>query len=398
MPESHTSLRVGLVTTWGTSCGIATYSEELAEELRPRVNQLVVLAEAGPGTMLRREPVPGALRVAPAWSRYQPQGNAAAIAAVVERDQLNVLHVQHEYGLWPNDTALAETLRTARAHGARTVVTLHTVFPSGGYLHTGTLQMLAKRADLVVVHSLQAQAAVFAAGVERVVCMPHGTALRTRGDRVAGLTYFGVPASLIEQEDIAWGLVFGFQASGKNVVGTLRNFALAKASRQLRAPCGLLIAGEIKDDTYAARLNGAAMEGGYLTVLFKRDGFVDAQRRDDVFAAASFGVLNHLGHSPAVLSASGQVHVAASYGLPLACADAPIYRAAFTGGFGVPFQVDPKEPEVPTLSGANAIVALAGDLRLRGLLMERAHEFARGTAWARIADHLVRLYEGSSHA
>lgn len=389
MPESPTDLRVGLVTTWGTSCGIATYSAELAGALRPLVGDLVILAEADSGLF-------GASSydvrdrgdcVDVCWARRQPQGNAAAIGAVIERRKLNVLHIQHEFGLWPNDTVLAETLREATARGAHTVVTLHTVLPFGGHHRSGTLQMLKQRANVVTTHGRQAQATLLAAGV-RAKLVPHGTPHGAAGDRDAGLAFFGVPSSL--KTDVRWGLVLGFQTAGKNVVQTLRSFALARATRQL-SNCGLLIAGEIKDESYAQRINAVAMEGGYLSALYKRDSFVSPQQVAHIFAAADFGVLNHIGSDPALLSASGQAHLYAAHGCPLACADAPIYGDAFNAGFAIPFQTG-HDTEAPTLSAANAIAALAGNAELRAELSANARAYAERTSWPRVAEQLAALY------
>lgn len=387
-------LRVGMVTTWGTHCGIATYAEELVPALERHLEHPVaILAEAGPGTMLRRE---GDARPAEAcWSRYRPQGNAAAIEQVIRRHQLTVLHIQHEFGLWPNDTALQETIRAAQAAGARVVVTLHTVFPAGGYYHSGTLQMVGARADAVVVHGLQAMGALLAAGARRVSQISHGTTRRVRGNREAGLDLLGVPPALAEKKQLTWGLVFGFQAPGKNIIGTLRAFAQARATKQL-SNCGLLICGEVKDDFYGQRVNGTAMETGYLPAIYKHDNFVGAKLAD-VFAAADFGILNHLGGDPAVLSASGQAHLYASFGVPLACADAPIYSDAINAGFAVPFQLG-RHVEEPTLSAANAIAALGSSAPLRHALSANALTYARETEWSHVAGLLLDVYEGATDA
>lgn len=393
MPESSSDLRVGLVTTWGTSCGIATYAEELTRALRGQVTELVVLAELAPSVVFgyggHLPPQDQGQTVAGCWSRHQPQGNAAAIGAVIARRKLNILHVQHEFGLWPNDTALAETLREAAAQGARTVVTLHTAFPYGGFHRAGTLQMLQKRAGAVVVHGLQARAALAGAGIAARQ-ISHGTPTAAPGDRVAGLEFFGVPHGL-HDAGVRWGLILGFQSPGKNLIQTLRAFALGRANRQV-SNCGLLIAGEVKDETYAQRVNGVAMEGGFLSAIYKRDGFVSPAQVPHVFAAADFGVLNHAGCEPALLSASGQAHLYAAYGCPLACADAPIYSDAINAGFAIPFQVG-RDNETPSLSLVNAIAALAGNDTLRAELSANAKAYAERTSWARVAERLIALYK-----
>jgi glycosyltransferase involved in cell wall biosynthesis len=334
----------------------------------------------------------GAARVVvPSWNRRNPHGNATAIEQQVKQYELKVVHFQHEYGLWPNENALRDTLRACRAAGAKIVVTLHTVIPFGNYHRSGSLQMFGALADAIIVHTREAQAAVLSSGPKRaqVFCVPHGTKARQPGEREAGLERLNVPHRL--REEVVWGLIFGFQGPSKNVVCSVRAFAEGRARGQVRN-CGLLIVGEAKDEFYAQQINGVAMESGYLGAIFKSDQFATGAAVDDIFAAADFGVLNNTGAQPTTLSASGQVHLYASYGVPLVCANVPVYSEALNADMAIPFELDSTHMEAPTLSCINGIAAMSRSGVLRREMSNSARTLAKQTDWGRVAETTAEIY------
>jgi len=390
-----TPLPVGFITTWDTHCGIATYSAELIESLDHRTETPVsVLCESAVPSVGSFTPASGESRrpVVACWNRRSPQGAAYAIEQAVQQYELKVVHVQHEFGLWFNERALRDVLSACRSTGAKVVVTIHTTLPYGDFRHAGTLRMLGRSADALIVHTREAQAAVLASGPRAALyCIPHGTKLRATGKREAGLERLNVPPQLWES-DVTWGLVFGFQGPGKNIVSTIRAFAEGKARGQVKKS-GLLIVGEAKDEYYASRVTAAAMESGFIGVIYKSDSFANGEAVDDIFAAADFGILNHLGSSPMLLSASGQAHLYASYNTPIVCADVPIYSEALRAGAAIGFELDRRAPEVPTLSCINVIAAMSRSRALRSELSNAAAKFATDTRWDRIADMHMKVYE-----
>lgn len=380
-------MKVGMVTTWGASCGIATYSEELCDALRGVGIDILVLAENAPGSGLTKR---SSLPVEYCWTRIG-HGNAENVMHWVHAQRLDVLHVQHEFGLFGNNQAFRDLLRQARAAKVATVVTLHTIEPYGGSSVTGFLDMVCEEADAVIAHTAQGVASALCnIGKRNVLSLPHGSWYpRMPGNEAAGAAYLGLdrPAA----SDKVWCLVFGFIGPNKNIVCTVRAYAEARARRLISDNVGLIICGEIKDPVYAnVHLAHAIGASGYERDIVVHASFASTSEIADMMACASFGVLCTLSD---LLSASGQVHLYAAHGVPLAVADRPIYADAIRAG-AIPYQVNAGALEWPTLSHINAIAALGNSAELRRRVGKRLRNLAESTAWQTLAPRYKRIYEG----
>ncbi len=117
-------LRIGLITTWNTVCGISEYSRALAAQLRRRGNEVFVLANHPVN------PAPGALDgpdvvrfFYTGWHQERGVDLDRALHHVLAA-RLDVIHLQYQNFIYPGE--FLEALKTL-AGAAKLVVTFHDV-------------------------------------------------------------------------------------------------------------------------------------------------------------------------------------------------------------------------------------------------------------------------------
>jgi glycosyltransferase involved in cell wall biosynthesis len=345
---------------------------------------VTILAPSEPGSgMHKRSDLPVEL----CWGR-EVFGIHDHLLPVAKRYELDLLHVQHEFGLFRNPEAFRRLLLAARKAGLKLAVTVHTVFPYPSQW-PGFFTELRALVDLVIVHTRQAQAVLAALPGEGLVrCLPHGSPFpQLDGDRATGQDLLRVPTRL-RRNDLVWGLCFGFVGPNKNLDATI------DAYRQLRAyniapKLRLIICGEgcgyYADET----LNALVAHTGYGHDVLRYSRFVRPDEVKDIVAACDFGILNETNGT--VLSASGQVHLLAAHGLPLAVADVPKHTEAVQAG-AVPFQIATDGVTKATPSLLNALAGLYRSPTLRRSVTNGLRQMAERTAWSRLAEAYETLY------
>jgi glycosyltransferase involved in cell wall biosynthesis len=374
-------IRLGLMTTWGSSCGIATYSEELSEALvKCGMHPPVILApqeatsDRGPRTNLEY-----------CWTRQIRAPYVDLTMMAVAKHNVNLVHIQHEHGLFQYPLALMQTIRALRKAGVRVIITMHTVNDYGGSHGSGLVDQIRRNADCIIVHTHgQYASVVVARGDAPIVRVPHGTKIRRTGDRDLGFDVLGVPRNKALREAV-WCLAFGFQGPGKNILGIVRSFNEAKA-RRLFNNCGLIVCGEAKDPSYFTEIAMEVALSGNDSVIYQKSEFINEENVPHVMAAASFGMLSTRSYN---YSSSGQVHVYAGCGVPLAVASRPIYADAINAG-AIPFY--PDDNHNSTLSQINAMASLALSPELREEVSMQMKGMAAATEWELVAEHHLGLY------
>jgi glycosyltransferase involved in cell wall biosynthesis len=387
-------MKVGYVTTWRTECGIATYTEELIEAARgdacfkPYVLAPVSIQNAWNSNTN--------FSVLPCWYNAASVPSAESIANAVEQLDLDIVHYQHEYGLWPNTSAFLDTLKTVaarREEKTRQVVTLHTVFNYGQDAHAWWYDELGKYAT-VIVHTmagLGSVACLHSAPGNAVVRIPHGT--RRILNNAPDAREQGRQLLNLEQwPDVScWGISLGFIGHGKNILATLRALLQGYAQDRLRG-VGFIVTGVIKDPHYGYTLSSFVNSTGMDRYVCLADHFWTPEEIPKIAAAADFGVLNTCSTA---LSASGQVHLYASCGLPLIAANRPIYVDALSAG-ALPFEVDTLRQEEPHISLLNAMAAMARDASLRNSIRDKMRRLAKNSDWSLIAQRHAEVYKAIS--
>lgn len=157
--------RVGLVSSWNTRCGIATYSAHLFAE-----TDLAPTIFAPRATALRN---PDEASVVRCWD-----GEATsldALAASIDEQKIDVLAVQFQYAFWDFPT-FNEFLKWQQARGRTVVVVMHATSDPGG--ERKRLRLLAdglRGCSRVLVHSIGDLNRLKDIGVvENVALFPHG--------------------------------------------------------------------------------------------------------------------------------------------------------------------------------------------------------------------------------
>lgn len=376
-------ISVAYVSTYGSRCGIATYLEELLEWLvKDKGLRLHICAPQETDSLLHAD-IAG-VTTSTAWGRTSPALVDHLLPVVKDFD---IIHFQHEHGLFRSTEAFFHALDTFKRRGKKIVVTLHTVHTYGDWQNTGFTDRMRQLADILIVHTPAAHAAVSTArGGATVLRIPHGT--RTNvvlGDRDVGLSYLGVPA--------AWrhstiGGTFGFIGKGKAIHTTLQAFADGLSRRLLDSKARYIVCGSASDDTYRMFLREVVDRSGCSNSIYLRDDvFVPREKVRHVMAALDYAILNT---DSWTLSASGQTHVHAAYGVPVGVARRPIYDEAIQAG-AIPFTVDDNNHNV-TLAHVNAIAALATSKTVRAQVQESMKAFGRRTGWDKIAAQHAKVY------
>lgn len=384
-------MNVGLLTTWGQSCGIATYSEGLAEALVAGGHRVLPLAPSEPKACMR----PTKISAVPhAWIRSDPN-MAERLASRLEG--LDVLHVQHEHGLHPIADFFLKGIQEINKT-VPVVVTLHTLFHPNAWQGTGFLDALCAACSGVIVHTPESAAAMTSRS-RKARCLidliPHGTpsfaAVPRERARAAAFEVANVPAPVRERENLLVGVVLGFQGPNKNTRCTVRAFSEACA-RGLIPDAVLIVAGDFGDENFfLGDIRYAINEGGYTGRVFLHAGYISDEVKTFLLRAADFGVVNTTSWT---LSASGMSHEYMACAVPIAAANRPIYNEAIQAG-AIPYDVR-EDATSPSLACINAVAALGGSARENSRLRLRVSEsmaaYGVQTSWERVARRHVDFY------
>ena len=217
-------------------CGIASYVHYLIEALHssdPSL-QITLLAEKP-----AEENTSQLFHVSGIFTREGDYPNQ--ILTEVKRISPDIVHIQHEYGIFGIDNRFFQLLRQIRDLGIRTVVTLHTVHTrlsffagcAAPYLRYLLRKVnieeyqrrLGELADLVIVHQENSIRQVLlrqGLSPDRVVTVPHGTRV------LESIEASQAKAALHLESNTPLIMAFGYLEQSKNLL------LLIEAFRQLK--------------------------------------------------------------------------------------------------------------------------------------------------------------------
>ena len=371
-------MNIVLISTWDTECGIATYSGYLKRALGKLGHRVYVAAEHTKES-LSGQKVRGDqwYRL---WDRRAPYGSPHGLEQIfrllaVIKDP--IVHIQHEFGLFPGE-GLDMLEAALQVQKIKYVTTLHTVVPyplQRGYFHNP----LRTRGSFVV-HTEAAVACLRGLGCELI---PHGTTPiaeplhgpnwgQTSEAHQAAREELGVSKSHF------LALCPGFMGSNKGQVEIAEAYGMMGSTPALQ----LAFVGQCRDEAYLSELHGVLSKYGLRDKAIVQSSFCEDAVMAKWFQAANFVVLGGGKTSP--YSASGQLHQAMGYGLPILAKNTPIYRSG--GGAGVLHYNNATEL-------AMLMRGLAGNYRLGNQLGERSLEAARARSWDVVAQAHVNHYQ-----
>lgn len=159
-------MRIGLVSTWGTRCGIAQYSKYLAKSLSSLGAEVIIFAEHSD---LLEEHDNDEIKVIRCWSRFQHDLHQVFRAS--QSASVDIMHLQHEYSLF-EDHELMRFLTELKSIGIKSVVTMHSVVRS-----RATEAKIFSLVDKIVVHSEHCRSFMHNINdySNKVIIIPHGS-------------------------------------------------------------------------------------------------------------------------------------------------------------------------------------------------------------------------------
>jgi len=177
-------------TYYPQRCGIATYTSFLVEGIRKVSPKTHVRIIAEKEALALKEEF---FEVVPCWSREENYVEHV----LTHLDNVDILHIQHEYSIYKFDDRLPTLLQKA-PQGIRKVLTIHCVRPAQvserWKIDEEYAGKIAKLADHVIVHLESQKEILLRLGLtpERVSVIPHGTKI-IEVDREASRQRLGLP-------------------------------------------------------------------------------------------------------------------------------------------------------------------------------------------------------------
>jgi 1,2-diacylglycerol 3-alpha-glucosyltransferase len=376
-------------------CGIASYTHYLGEAL-------CLLDPSFQGTIIAEEPAqpsqngPLCLTGTFQYDDNYPEHVFEQIKAATP----DIVHFQHEYGLFGYDRRFLNLLSRLHDEGIPTIVTLHTVHTKLSF-NVGCMRPylrhllkdvdieahqreIGELANLVIVHQENSMRQVLlrqGISPEKVVVIPHGTLILDSADTRAAKRTLSFEA----EEPLV--LAFGYLERSKNLLLLIEAFRRLK-TKVPRAK--LWLGGYVRYDSieslqYRDRCQNLIEESGFEDdIVFARTMIPEAQMPTVLAAAdvASF-VYNEDTHC-----SSGAVHLAMGLGKPIVASRIP--------KFGELSEVSDE-----ILVNPNSVRELHRLLRrilvdesFKQYIQQRVRLYAQRTSWSYVAERHKKVYDG----
>lgn len=163
-------MRVGFISSYPPiECGIATYSQYLCEELRKKQTDVHVVTHFGGAGH----------QVHPSFD-YEDGDLANKAFRVMSRFTPDVVHIQHEFGLFGNHygVSVIPLIMQFRMAGIPVVTTLHTVYENIAREHRIIFESIFSNSASVIVHDLYQKASLGnilnEEMLQKIAIIPHG--------------------------------------------------------------------------------------------------------------------------------------------------------------------------------------------------------------------------------
>jgi len=171
-------------------CGIATYTDYLIQGIRkidPAL-EIRVVAEKGADPVKQER-----FEVSPCWDRNKDYIRPIVASA----NDADLIHIQHEYGIYSLDKRLPSVLRELGT-SINKVLTIHCIRPAQfskkGIAEENFIKEIAQLADQVIIHLESQKAILERLGIpsEKLHIIPHGTE-SSNEDKESSRKRFGLP-------------------------------------------------------------------------------------------------------------------------------------------------------------------------------------------------------------
>jgi len=238
-------LRLGYVSTYPpTHCGVAEYTRFLTTSLKSIYPEARITIFSDYGSSYRVEPH---AEIRPSFERGSRDYHGV-LDELGEIGGVDVIHVQHEYGIFGKNDAILEACLEARDERLVKAVafTMHSVHhPLSGHSYSLNFQRRLSSVDAVIVHSYLMEFEIQHQGVDPLVIhrIPHGTLLNPYlgHPRYKLLKDLGLEESVLKGFTLT---LFGFLRKDKGLD------MLLEALREIGYEAGsmnAIIGGELRD-------------------------------------------------------------------------------------------------------------------------------------------------------
>lgn len=301
-------------------CGIAEYSSMLLTELvkLPGMNIVVLggdITEYPQGYTYKD--VYSGVNVKNCFIR----GDLSYLEKCLEDlDYVDVMHIQHELGIFPDPIALASFMKNAKSRSVKSALTMHTVIHAlGGENLVSVQRLLTSNSDVVVVHSLLQEQELLRQGIpaEKVYRIPHGTLINP---------YVEEPRSkLLEELPLSRGVedsklisVIGFVRSrDKDYIQVIKAIdALAEKYDVKLIVAGMPRRKDLGDLLLEERIEQVTKKGDNVYFL---EGFLDRVLLLKLLAASDVVIIPIVERRNYPISVSGVFHLAIGSKKPVIC-------------------------------------------------------------------------------
>jgi polysaccharide biosynthesis protein PslF len=364
-------MKIGIVSTFNVECGISTYSEHLTQHY-PQGETVIFGNRLGVLSDTRSSLLHPINRC---WSRTEEHDQ---LFEEIIKSGVDVVHFQHEFGLFQNQKSFVQLLSRLKAKKIKTVVTLHTVFRERH--ENQHIFDCAPFLNRIVVHNKKAIEPLGL--VDKTTVIPHGSVLVLPKSRFEARKYLNIT------EDRIVLLALGFITVTKAAID------IVSAVVRLREEYPNILLMIVGFPMCHGRSYGNLE---YCLSLFKRIDamnvwdnvrvvlkFVPEPEIDYYAGATDIAVENyHQTHH----STSGMSHLVMSYGLPSVSSDANIL-SDLGEGRSLKYKIN-------DIAGmASNIKQLIRDEECRKRVSSNALSYARETAWDVIAHKHLSMYRG----
>ncbi|NPA70504.1 MAG: glycosyltransferase [Crenarchaeota archaeon] len=303
-----------------------------------------------------------------------------------ERGPFDVIHIQHEYSLFPWRTDFIDVLRELKKHTSQLIITLHTV---RHVLHNPGIDEYQRKiceiADVVIVHSSLQEMELLHQGAQpdKIVRIPHGTRILKLVSKVDAVKELNLPVP----EHYKIILVQGFLRRDKGLHIVLKAMDLL-VNEHKQHDAVLLVAGQLQGEDnrqYVEEfMRSTKNMQGRIIVLSK---YLSRKEINLVYSASDVVVFPYV-DVKGDIGVSGAFHVALGSFKPVICARVPRLIECYELAPRLTFP--PANPEA--LAAKLSIVLSNYEKALQ--YMKPLIQYAYETSWINVAKMHLRLYSG----
>lgn len=369
-----------------TQCGIATYSNYLIKSLinlNPNI-KIFVICESNIDQSLIENYLN--VKVFPCFNResdYYEQ-----ILDLLKDLDLDIVHIQHEYGIFGKDFRFLKLLKGIKDLGLKLIVTLHTLHTKDCFSSTdweSYEKEISTFCDFLVVHLEFCMGKVMERiGVDpkKIVVIPHGTYEVSKIDKLLARKKLGLP----EKGKIL--LSFGFVRKLKDELTVIDSLYLIKKEVP---DVYLFIAGNPQpnreeDLEYLNLCKQRVKELNLEKEVIFSDRFIRDKDLPYVFSASDVCIF---AYRDEVRSASGSFHLAVGAGKPVILSRIPKFEEEGILNISDEIMAIPQTPE----SFAKIAIRFFTDKPFYEYVKTKIKEFGLKTSWENIAQKHLDLYK-----